>query len=66
VAVEKVSKVLVAVHQDNRDSFLKRLQRLGVLHVTGTEQAAADSRQSSAESRRVIEAIELLAPLAKK
>jgi V/A-type H+-transporting ATPase subunit I len=66
VAVEKVTRVLVAVHQENRDSFLKKLQRLGVMHVTQTESATPDSRQSNPDSRRVIQAIETLTPRVKK
>jgi len=33
MAIEQVSKVVVAVHQDIKDNFLHRLQRLGVLHI---------------------------------
>jgi V/A-type H+/Na+-transporting ATPase subunit I len=64
VAVEKVSRVLVAVHQESRDSFLKKLQRLGAMHITHTESAASDG--ASAASRRVIQAIETLTPRVKK
>ena len=56
MAVEKVSRVLVAVHQESRDSFLKKLQRLGVMHITRTESAASDG--ANADSRHVIQAIE--------
>ncbi len=66
MAIEKVSRVLVAVHQDNRDPFLKTLQRLGVMHITSTETAAPESQQSSADSRGVIQAIETLTPRVKK
>jgi len=66
VAIEKVSRVLVAVHQEYRDSFLKRLQRLGLMHITSTEAAASDSQSASADSRRVIDAIEALTPEVKK
>ncbi|MCX6841260.1 MAG: hypothetical protein NTX53_03105 [candidate division WOR-3 bacterium] len=66
MAVEKVSRVLVAVHQKTRDQFLKKLQRLGVMHVTQTESATPDSRQVGSDSRRVIQAIETLTPRAKK
>jgi V/A-type H+-transporting ATPase subunit I len=65
VAVEKVSRVLVAVHQDSRDPFLKRLQRLGVMHITSTEAATPES-QANADSRRVIQAIETITPRVKK
>ena len=65
MAVEKVSRVLVAVHQDSRDSFLKRLQRLGVMHITSTESATPES-QANADSRRVIQAIETITPRVKK
>jgi V/A-type H+-transporting ATPase subunit I len=65
VAIEKVTRVLVAVHQEYRDSFLKRLQRLGVMHITQTEPATAES-QASADSRRVIQAIETITPRLKK
>jgi len=65
VAVEKVTRVLVAVHEADRDAFLKRLQRLGVMHITQSESATSES-QASADSRRVIQAIEALAPLVKK
>ena len=66
MAVEKVSRVLVAVHRSDRDKFLQRLQRLGVMHVTQTETAAPETRLTSADSRRVIQAIETLSPRAKK
>jgi V/A-type H+-transporting ATPase subunit I len=66
VAVEKVTRVLVAVHQSERDKFLQRLQRLGLMHITQTEIAAAGVQPASAESRRVIQAIETLVPRAKK
>jgi len=65
VAVEKVSRVLVAVHQDSRDSFLKKLQRLGVMHITSTESVTPES-QANADSRRVIQAIETITPRVKK
>jgi V/A-type H+/Na+-transporting ATPase subunit I len=65
VAIEKVSRVLVAVHQEYRDSFLKKLQRLGVMHITHTEAATPES-QTNADSRRVIDAIETLTPRVKK
>jgi V/A-type H+-transporting ATPase subunit I len=65
VAVEKVTRVLVAVHQEYSDSFLKRLQRLGVMHITQTESATAEN-QANADSRRVIQAIETLTPRVKK
>ena len=66
MAIEKVTRVLVAVHQASRDSFLKRLQRLGVMHVTQTESATPESRQVNSDSRRVIQAIETLTPRVKK
>jgi V/A-type H+-transporting ATPase subunit I len=65
VAVEKVTRVLVAVHQGQRDAFLKRLQRLGAMHITQTESAASET-QANADSRRVIQAIETLTPIVKK
>lgn len=66
MAVEKVSRVLVAVHQGSRDSFLKKLQRLGVMHITQTESATSESQKANADSRRVVQAIETLAPRVKK
>jgi len=65
VAIDKVTRVLVAVHQDHRDQFLKKLHRLGVMHITQTEAATSES-QMNADSRRVIQAIETLTPHAKK
>jgi V/A-type H+-transporting ATPase subunit I len=65
VAIEKVSRVLVAVHEEYRDSFLKKLQRLGVMHITYTESATPES-QANADSRRVIQAIETITPRIKK
>jgi len=65
VAIEKVTRVLVAVHQEYRDSFLKRLQRLGVMHITQTGPATAES-QANADSRRVIQAIETITPRIRK
>jgi V/A-type H+-transporting ATPase subunit I len=65
VAIEKVTRVLVAVHKEHRDQFLKKLQRLGVMHITQTEPATAES-QANADSRRVIQAIEAITPRVKK
>ncbi|MEO0080439.1 MAG: hypothetical protein ABIK44_07175 [candidate division WOR-3 bacterium] len=70
MAIEKVTKVLVAVHKEHQESFLKALQRSGILHVTRTETGPdqADS-QTSAQSvilNRLAEAIELLKARADK
>jgi len=66
VAIEKVSRVLIAVHEEHRESFLKKLQRLGLVHITQTESATPESQPASPDSRRVIQAIETLTPRVKK
>ncbi|MBM3313951.1 hypothetical protein FJY70_05120, partial [candidate division WOR-3 bacterium] len=66
MAIEKVTKVLVAVHREHQEPFLERLQRLGLMHVLRTESATTDSRQAGPQSRRVIQAIEALAPRTRK
>jgi hypothetical protein len=61
VAVEKVSKALVAVHESSRDRFMSRLQRLGVLHVTRDESAVEAAAQARDRSlARINAAIEFL------
>ncbi len=63
MAVDRVAKVLVAVHQDSRDTVLKSLQRAGILHITRTESADASGPVVPELDRRLgrlDEAIEFL------
>jgi len=70
VAIEKVTKVLVAVHAARRDRFLVQLQRSGLLHITKTETGEAVGTAQSADvgraRSRLVEAIELLKTRAEK
>jgi V/A-type H+-transporting ATPase subunit I len=69
VAIEKIAKVVVAVHKSDRDALLARLQRAGLLHLapgqgterTGDEHAAISSleeRLSPARLGTVVEELE--------
>lgn len=65
MAIERVSKVVIAVHREKRDEFLTNLQRLGIFHITQTGWQPSDSAQRvpSGEEEMVqqlIKTIELL------
>jgi V/A-type H+-transporting ATPase subunit I len=64
VAIERVAKVLVAVHKAASRDFLAALQQQGILHITGTEEseAAGAVAELDRETGRVEEAIAVLAP----
>ncbi len=66
MAVEPVAKVLVAVHESDRDRFFRRLQRSGLLHVSRDEGAAEPSAAGQPESARLVSAIEFLQARADK
>lgn len=64
MAVERVARVLVAVHQDQGESFLRALQQQGILHITATEETepARAAAELERESGRLDEAIAVLGP----
>lgn len=66
MAIDRVNKVLIAVHRDRRESFLRSLQQQGILHITRTEEPSAEQMQQAGESRRVVEAVEFLSSKAKQ
>lgn len=47
MAIDRVSKAVVAVHIDGKDDFLFRLQRLGVFHITKTVHAETEERDKT-------------------
>jgi V/A-type H+-transporting ATPase subunit I len=49
MAIERVSKVAIIIHQSNKEEFLNRLQRLGVLHIVRI--ADAEGVSGEVESR---------------
>lgn len=58
MAIDQVSKFVIAVHQKNQEEFLIRLQRLGVFHITRRDQM--ESQQSDRELVRLLGIIENL------
>lgn len=68
MAVDRVAKVLVAVHQDAAHDFLKSLQRRGILHIIRTEEVEAVARTGDLDRTvgRLQEAIEVLGSRQKK
>lgn len=60
MAVEKVTKVLVAVHEAGRDQFLRDLQQLGVFHLTRDQSSSEALEGGSREVARINAAIEFL------
>lgn len=63
MAVDRVAKVLVAIHQDPRSEFFRSLHRAGILHITRAEETQAEAEVVELDARlgRLAEAIELLA-----
>lgn len=68
MAIEKVSKVAVAVHRDQKDDFLPRLQHLGILHIVKTVETdgATGGREGDKTLNQLLTAIESLAAFAGK
>jgi V/A-type H+-transporting ATPase subunit I len=68
VAVDRVAKVLVAVHQDVSLGFLKSLQRRGILHIIRTEEVETGAGTGNLDRTvgRLEEAIEVLGSRQKK
>lgn len=67
MAIERVSKVAVIIHQSNKEEFLNRLQRLGVLHIVRIADAEGVSGEVESKGRaeegnlnQILGAIELL------
>ena len=62
MAVDRVAKVLVAVHRDAGDPLLQSLQRAAILHITGIEDAESPGESGELDQRlgRLGEAIEFL------
>ncbi len=68
MAIDRVAKVLVAVHQDSAPNLLKRLQRRGILHIVKTEEMepGTDLAEMDRQFVRLEEAIEFLGSRQKK
>lgn len=67
MAVERVVKVLVAVHQENQDRLVRELQRQGILHITSTEvKESPGVAELDRRLGRLVEAIEQLGPRRKE
>lgn len=64
MAVDRVTKVLVAVHKGSGRDFLSGLQRQGFFHITKTEEAEtrAGGGELDREAGRLEEAIQVLVP----
>ncbi len=61
MAIDKVVKVLIAVHRENSDFLLRELQRQGVLHIVTTEEKEGGSvAELDRRFSQVVEAIEQL------
>uniref|UniRef100_A0A7C4CB48 V-type ATP synthase subunit I n=1 Tax=candidate division WOR-3 bacterium TaxID=2052148 RepID=A0A7C4CB48_UNCW3 len=63
MALDRVAKLVVAVHRDDCDEFLNKLQRFGIFHII----PAGETPEETAESRtlmRLQSAVELLAATA--
>ncbi len=68
MAIEQVSKVVVAIHQDVKDAFLSRLQRLGIVHIIRVVESDAESwgREERDILPRLLNTIETLSTVAGK
>jgi V/A-type H+-transporting ATPase subunit I len=66
VAVEKVARVVLAVHNDCLRSVLAVLQRQGLVHIIRSEQPEAGPTETGRLRGRLVEAIEALASREKK
>lgn len=68
MAVDRVAKVLVAVHQEAARDFLKSLQRKGILHIVRTEEVETGTRTGNLDRTvgRLEQAIEVLGSRQKK
>ncbi len=64
MAIDRVSKAVIAVHNDGKDEFLFRLQRIGVFHITKTVQAETEERDKALT--QLLSAIEILSTVAGK
>ncbi|MEO0019349.1 MAG: hypothetical protein ABIK47_01750 [candidate division WOR-3 bacterium] len=62
MAIDRVSKAVIAVHIDGKDEFLSRLQRLGVFHITKTVQAETEERGE--RLKQLLSTIEVLSAAA--
>ncbi len=62
MAVDRVAKLLIAVHKDSSDSFLESLQRQGSFHIVKTEEIESTDRVADLDRDlgRFEEAIEFL------
>ncbi len=58
MAIDRVSKVLIAVHKEKKDDFLTRLQQVGLLHITETGWQTLESKEPVLQ--HLINIIELL------
>lgn len=67
MAVERVAKVLVAVHQDSRDRLVREVQKEALLHITSNEMKESTGfAEMDRKLGRLVEAIEQLDAVGKK
>jgi V/A-type H+-transporting ATPase subunit I len=68
VAVDKLTRVLLAVHDELRDGLIKSLQRRSVLHIVRTEPATGQQSASDVAGRypRLAAALEQMLPREKR
>ncbi|MGB9741751.1 MAG: V-type ATP synthase subunit I [candidate division WOR-3 bacterium] len=64
MAIDRVSKFVIAVHQSNKDEFLARLQQLGVFHITRS--TPTDTQPQDRTLAQLLLAIEVLSANADK
>lgn len=58
MAIDRVSKFVIAIHQSIERDFLARLQRLGIFHITRRE--SLEGQQPDRDFVRLLETIEIL------
>lgn len=64
MAIDRVSKFVIAVHQSNKEVFLARLQKLGVFHITQT--TGSDTLPQDRALSQLLSSIEVLSASAQK
>lgn len=68
MAIERVSKVAVVIHQSKKEEFLTRLQQLGILHIVRIAESDSEKRFADEEGslNQILGTIELLDSLQDK
>lgn len=63
MAIDRVTRVLVAVHETQRERLLRTLRRSGVLHFVRRAENSALDQQTAAALTRLLSVVEALMPL---